>query len=115
MHQRVQLADQCCVLPQREVSVDPILQRSQTLLLQPRDLALRKRLIGEVRQRWAAPERESATKPVTRYSRPPRLQRPATLSDQHVEPIEVDLAAGGLEQVAATTRDQQPITNRPAH
>ena len=112
MHQRVQLTDQCSVLTQRKISVDPILERRQALLLEPRDLALRERLIHEVRQRRPAPKREGAPKPVTRYSRISRSQRAATLSDQCIEPIEVNLAARGLEQIPATARDQQSIAER---
>ena len=110
--QRVQLADKCCVLPQRKVGIDPILKRSQPLLLEPRDLALRERLIGEVRQRRPAPQSQCPTKTVTRDSRVSILQRAATLSDHRIELLDIDPAGRGLQQVRAPARDQQAVAER---
>ena len=41
-----------------EVGVDPILERSQSQLLEPRDLRLRKGLPGKVGKRCAPPQAE---------------------------------------------------------
>ena len=44
--------------PQREVGLDPRLERGQSLLLEPRDVVLGERLVLEIRQRRAAPQRQ---------------------------------------------------------
>jgi hypothetical protein len=54
----LQLCDRTGVPPQRELGIDPCLDRGQAKLLEARDLVLGKRLKAELRQRWAAPEGE---------------------------------------------------------
>ena len=54
-HERLELADQRGVPSKREVSVDSILERREALFLDPGSLALRERLVREVRQCWAPP------------------------------------------------------------
>ena len=48
--------------PEREVGVDPLLEHDRAELLEPRDLVLRERLVQEVGERGAAPERERLAK-----------------------------------------------------
>ena len=99
-HERLQLADQCRVPAQREVRVDPILERREPLLLEPPDLALRERLIGEVRQWWPAPQGERDTQLVTRQSRIAGLAaraRPSPASSSNRS--RSNLPARDLEQV----------------
>ena len=56
--QRVELRDQRGVAAEREVGVDPHLDREQVHLLEAPDRRLGERLVGEVGERGAAPERE---------------------------------------------------------
>jgi hypothetical protein len=56
--QRVKLAHERCVLAEGEVGVDPILQRRQACLLEPRDRCLRERLVCKILKRRPAPERQ---------------------------------------------------------
>ena len=56
--ERLELADELGVTAERQVGVDPLLERRQPQLLQPRDLGLGERLVGEVGERRPAPQRE---------------------------------------------------------
>src|SRR5262249_8372051 len=56
--ERLQLRDQLVMSAERQVGLDPIADRRQPELLQPRDLTLGERLTPEIGQRLAVPERE---------------------------------------------------------
>jgi hypothetical protein len=60
--QALELADELAPVPEGELGIDPLLDRSQTQLLEPRDLALGERLVGEIGERGAAPERQRVPK-----------------------------------------------------
>ena len=51
----LQLADQRGGFAERQVSVDPVLDRRQALLGEPGDLTLREGLVRELRQRRSPP------------------------------------------------------------
>src|SRR5215470_4622239 len=57
-HQLAELAGQEAVLAQRQPGLGLSFHRGQPLLLQPRDRRLSKHGVGEVRQRWAPPQRQ---------------------------------------------------------
>ena len=54
----LELADQLAMAPVRELGVDRLRERGQPQLLQPPDLRRRERLVGDVGQRRAPPQRE---------------------------------------------------------
>ena len=56
--ERLELRHELRMLPEREVGVDPPLDRQQVQLLEARDRRLRERLVGEIGERGPAPERE---------------------------------------------------------
>ena len=56
--ERLELGDELCVAAEREIGLDPLLQRDRAQLLEPGDLRLRERLVEEVGERGATPERE---------------------------------------------------------
>ena len=56
--QRLELADQARVAAEREVGLDPLLERRQPELLEPAGLDPRERLLAELGQRRPAPEGE---------------------------------------------------------
>src|SRR5262249_6816117 len=56
--ERLQLRYELEVPCEREIGIDPLLERDQTQLLQPGDIALRERLVGHVRKRCPSPEAE---------------------------------------------------------
>ena len=91
----------------RQVGLDRQLGRLQAQLLQPPDLGARERLVGQVGQSRAAPQRE----------RLPRLAvgRLAGCARRVHQPLEVgrvDLIGGQLELVAATTGDDRGLASR---
>jgi hypothetical protein len=91
--ERAQLPDQFGVTAEREIGLDPIFDRRHPVLLDPRDLGLRKWLECKLRQHRSSPE----------FQRLPQLPRcpiggalsqglPAQL-DSLLEPVEVDVAS----------------------
>ena len=56
--QRLQLADQLGVAAERQVGLDPLLERRQPQILEPAALDPRERLLAELGQRRAAPQPE---------------------------------------------------------
>ena len=77
--------------PQREVGVDAILERGEAELLEPADLGLRPRLVGEVGERRPAPERKASRRPAAAAcgSLPPGFDH-ETLEAVEIETIRLD-------------------------
>ena len=69
--QRLELGDHLLVLPEGEVRLDPVLQSREPQLVEPPDLVLRERLVGEICKRRPAPECERLMKPRRREGRLP--------------------------------------------
>ena len=90
-HERLELADHLRVAAERQVCVDALFERDQAQLVEPRDLLLGERLVGEVRQRWAAPQREPLTQPLRRAIRLARGERALTGTHRSLEPLHVDI------------------------
>lgn len=109
-HERVELADQLRVPTEREIGVDSILERRETLLLEPGRLALRKRLVREVSQRGPAPQRQRLPQPIPRELCITRPQRIAPLGHERLEPVHVELAVFSLEHIAAAPGYEHAIT-----
>ena len=83
--QRLELADQVGVAAEREVGLDPFLDRRQAQVLEPSDLCLRERLERELGQRRAAPERERLVQRVGGALRRRRRERPTAFGEQPLE------------------------------
>ena len=84
---RLELSDELAVAPELEVGVDPRRERAQPQLLEAGDLRLGELLVGEVRERGPAPERERRTKALRAYGR----LGASCLRDQPLEDREVQL------------------------
>jgi hypothetical protein len=54
-HQRLELADQGSVAPEREIRVNPVLESGQTRVRETRHLSLGERFGDEVRERLTVP------------------------------------------------------------
>jgi hypothetical protein len=111
-HQRLELADQRGVPAEREIGVDPILERREALLLQPRSLALRKPLIRKVRQRRPAPQRQRVPQPSARELRITPRERVAALAHTSLETIRVEQPALSPKHVPAASGHKQTISQR---
>ncbi len=101
--QRVELRDQRGVPAEREVGVDPHLDREQVHLLEAPDRRLRERLVDEIGERGAAPERERLAQPLGGLLR----LGGAGLLDEALEAVEIELLGGELDHVAGRERDEQ--------
>ena len=90
-----------------EPCVVPELERAQMDLLEPRCGAQRNGLVGDVRERRPAPERERAGEILLRLARPaPRRAPCAELVDEPLEPLRVELARarGGRDSRCRASR-----------
>src|SRR5712692_4508957 len=104
--QRFELAHDVAVTREREVGLDPILGCREAKLLEPRDLALRKRLVREVGQGGTAPERERFPERAGSRLRIAASERIPALLDQALEPAHVDLVGLCAEEIAGAAGEQ---------
>ena len=100
-HLRVELGHQRGVVTEREVRLDPVLERAEPLLLQPRDLRLGEVLIGEVGERGTAPHRERLPEPLCRRRGITGFERGPAVAQLQLEAVGVQLARGDVEDVSA--------------
>src|SRR5262249_37324125 len=98
-----ELACQQAVSTEGEFGVDPFLDRGEPKLLETCDLALRERLVPEGGQRRSPPEPECVTQRVG-----------ATLLDEALEPLEIELARLDTNHVARSPRDDAVGADRLA-
>ena len=95
-----QLCDESLVAAEREIGVDPILQRLESELFEAVDVGSRERLVCEVVERTAAPERERSAKPLHRRVRIAVRQQAPTLSREPLEALGVELIGADLQDVS---------------
>ena len=95
-----ELTDERLVLAKFEVGVDPRLEQRATQLVEPRDLAVRERLVRELGERLAAPQRERFAHEAASLRGRRRLER----GDELVEPADVHLPGIDVECVPGRTR-----------
>ncbi len=101
--QPLELGDEVAVASEREVGLDPLLERREAKLLEPPDSRLRKRLVGEVGERGPAPQPQ-------RRAQLPRSDsrlRGIRLADKALEAKQVKLLALQRDEVARRTRNKQ--------
>ena len=112
----LELADQLRVQTGREVGLDARLERGQALLLQARDLRRRERLVREIVQRRAAPERQRLAQNAARRLDAAGGQLAAARGELVLEALRVELArrdpqavarGGGLERSRGAQRVAQ--------
>ncbi len=107
-HQPLQLADHLGVAPEGEVGVDAVLERREPQLLEARDRALGERLEREVAERRASPQPERLAQPRRPGFRVARGHGVATLGDERLEAVEVDVLRLDLEPIAGALRHDHP-------
>jgi hypothetical protein len=109
-HERTELADEIGVAPERKIGVDPLLECRQAELFEALDLAAGEVVVGEIRQRWAAPQSQRQAQLLGSLAR----LGVAGLLKQLLEPLRVELAGSDLQHVAARTRQQHVVAERLA-
>ena len=103
--QLLQLADDALVQAEPELRVDAFLEGGQPLLVEPRRLDLRSRLVAEVLERVAAPEREGFAQERGAFR---RIGSEPSAGDEAFEAAAVELVGADLEDVAGPAR-RQPL------
>ena len=98
--------------PPPEIGVDAELDGLQAQLLEPGDLGLGERLVGEVLVRAAAPERQRLADHDRRRRRVAVDEQPALL-EQLLEPPGVDVLRPHLEEVAGRAGEQERALRPP--
>jgi hypothetical protein len=107
--ERLKLRDQLVLAPEREICLDPRLQRRQPRLLETSDLLLRELLVPELGERRPTPERESLAQHRRRAIRVSGVEVSSTLACQLLEAPDVGLVPIERQRVAATS-----VTTRSA-
>jgi hypothetical protein len=93
------------VLPRGQVGLDPLLQGREAQVLQARHVRVRERLVGQIGQRWAAPEPERLA----------QLRGGGSgvgvggLGDERLEAGEVELGWLDPEQIAGRARQEPSV------
>ena len=86
------------VATERQLGVDPLLGRDEPQLLEPVDLGAGEVLVGEIRERIAAPETKCRVERRERLGRPALGVRPPALFEQALEAVDVDRASGSTSR-----------------
>ena len=113
-NERLELADQLVVAGQREVGVDPQLDRGHPDFLEPGNGGLGEALVDEVRERRTSPQRQRVAQPLRRVGREPAGEHAPALVDQPLEALEVELVRSDADQVAGRPRLQHVLRKRLA-
>ena len=92
-HERLELPRQRRVSTGGEIEVDPVLERREPALVEPCGVRPGERLVRQVGERRAAPERERLADPVR------------TRCGQPLEPVDVELVRLDADEVARRTGD----------
>ena len=112
--ERLELPDEVGVPAERQVGVDPLDQRIQAKLLEPTDLVLGERLIGELRERRAAPHRERFAQQRRRTLRVTGGLRRAPVREPLPEPVDVELTLPDTECITSCQRLQTVVAQYAA-
>ena len=105
VHERLELGDEPAVLAERELGLDALLERGEAQLLEPRDRRRRERLVGEVGERRAAPQRERLAQQRRPRARARRARAPtAASSASRSKRLRSSVSRPGADEVARRPR-----------
>jgi hypothetical protein len=100
--ERADLAEDCLVAPERELGLEPGLERAEADVLEPLRLGGCKGVVLEPVERPPAPQLEGAVEPGDRVLVAALGERPLARLDHALEPVHVDRLRVGAQEVAAT-------------
>ena len=103
--EHLHLADELREAAERQVRIEPPLERPQAQLLEPENLQLRERLVGEIRERRPPPKCES----VAQHARSQLGRRVSRLLDQQLEAKQIELVRPDTDHVARFLRDDRLV------
>ena len=107
--ERLQLAHDLGMAAEGQIGLDALLQGDQPQLVQPRDLVLGERRIGEVGEGLPPPHAERGTERLRRPRRLAPAERLLAVVQRPLEPLHVDVVAPDAQHVAARSREQRPL------
>ena len=97
---------------ERELGVDPLLDRRQAELLEPLDLDAHERLELEIRERPPCHSASAARNDAAAAAASPRRKRLAAVAGEPLEVLQVELARLDAQQVAGCARDEPRLARR---
>ena len=104
-----ELPDQLAVGTQRQIRLEPLLQRGKPQLLELGDRRLRERLIAEICQRCPSPHRQRGSQRAGGLLRVPCRKLLTSALEQTTEPVEIQLPGLDAKHVTSPARRQQTI------
>ena len=104
--QPLQPPDHLLVVAEREVGLDPVLARGQMKLLEPGDLGLGERLVGQVAKRRAPPELERRVQLRAGGARIVGRQRASPLAHERLESLGIEPLGIDPQLVARRARQE---------
>jgi hypothetical protein len=105
----LQLTDELPVTTESEICLDASLERGEAELLEAGDRGLRERLVREIGEGRASPQRKSLAKHARRLLGLALVERPHALVEKALEAIEIDLSRLDTQHVSRTTGEDDPI------
>ena len=111
-NQAIQFANEPGMPPQREVALDPLLERREAQLLEPARLGEQKSVAGSVRERVSAPQRKCLLQSGRSLARPALSERSPASFHELAEAIQVKLPRLDPQHVARRTAHQPPVAER---
>ena len=108
-NQALELAHEPRVQTERKLRLASALDRRQPKLFQPAALQCKDPVLGDVSERAATPQCESASEPFGCCPRQPASQGVLALAHELLETLRVDLQSCGLERIAASTSDHAHV------
>jgi hypothetical protein len=107
-HDRLELADDLAVAAEREIGLEPVLERVLVEALQPGGFGDRPGLVRELGEGLAAPKRQGLAQRLGGSSRVAAAERRPPLRAEPLERDRVDRRLVQLERVAWRARDEVP-------
>ena len=111
-NQSLQLRSDVGVAAESQIRLEPLLDCAEAQLVQPADLALSERVVGEVGEGRPTPEGERFSERRGRVLGAAGGQLAPSLLDEAPEAVDVQLVRPHLEHVTAGMRAQDPGTRR---
>ena len=111
-HEQLELSDQVGVAAEREIRLQPLLEREEAKLLEACTLAGGERLGGELREGRPAPEAERSLEGLAGGRGPTFRQASATLLEETLEDVQVELAGIDLDRVPVRSCGQDALRQR---
>ena len=110
--EELELADDLLVAPEREVGVDPALERAEAQFVESLDLRPRERLERDLGKRRAAPQGERCLEGLGGACRIVRGEHRATVGHPVLERVGSELARLDRQEVATAHRPQRGLGHR---